>query len=224
MREANAREPRSARRRNVCRVHGRLRGRHGGRRMMGLRGGAFKCAVRARLFELVQLDQRNGSTYVRAGTPWRARGLSAIGEVSGCDLCDPHERGVGPEHGMNYDCEFSSHRDGSALEADALLEFQPPCPQVAVGKAAGQDDHCRLIEKASHMAVAAPGYVTIVVDFPGLIAPGGQAQPGPDRAGPSEVVGVFDSSHECGCRDLSTAEQKPARWRSKSLPGERLWG
>jgi hypothetical protein len=83
---------------------------------------------------------------------------------------------------MHHDCEFSGHRDGSALEADTLLEFQPPCPQVAAGKAAGQNDRCRLIEKASHMAVAAPGYVTTAVDFSGLVSPGGQAQPGPDRA------------------------------------------
>lgn len=88
---------------------------------MGLRGGAFQCALRARLFDLVQLDQRNGSTFVPAGTPWRARGLSAIGDVSGCSLRNPHERGVGPEHGMHYDCEFSGHGDGSTLEADALL-------------------------------------------------------------------------------------------------------
>ncbi|ARE85473.1 hypothetical protein rosmuc_03943 [Roseovarius mucosus DSM 17069] len=80
---------------------------------------------------------------------------------------------------MHYDCEFSSHHDGSAFEADASLEFQPPCPQIAVGKTAGQNDRCRLIEKASHMAVAAPGCVTVVVDFPGLVSPGGQAQPSP---------------------------------------------
>lgn len=109
---------------------------------------------------------------------------------------------------MHYNCEFSGHRDGSALEADALLEFQPPCPQVAVGTAAGQNDHCRLIEKASHMAVAAPGYVTIIVDFPGLVSPGSQAQPGPNRSGPAEVVGVFDGRHECGCRDHSDARDR----------------
>ena len=55
--------------------------------MMDLRGGAFQCALRARLFELVQLDQRNGSAFVPAGMLWRARGMSAIGDVSGCSLC-----------------------------------------------------------------------------------------------------------------------------------------
>lgn len=89
--------------------------------MMDLRGGAFQCAERARLFVLVQLDQRNGSTFVPAGTPWRARVLSAIGDVSGCGLCDWHERGFGPEHGMHNDSEFSGHGDGCTLEAYALL-------------------------------------------------------------------------------------------------------
>jgi hypothetical protein len=35
-------------------------------------------------------------------------------------------------------------------------------------------DHYHLVEKASHMAVAAPGYVTIIVDCPGLLSPGVQ--------------------------------------------------
>ncbi|MGF6862632.1 hypothetical protein ABIE69_003222 [Rhodobacteraceae bacterium MBR-64] len=58
---------------------------------------------------------------------------------------------------MHYDCEFSGHRDGSAFEANAPLEFQPPCPQIAVGKAAGQNDRCRLIEKACLIVPLASG-------------------------------------------------------------------
>lgn len=107
----------------------------------------------------MQVDQPNGSTAVPVGTLSRARDLSAIGEVSGCGLCDPYERGVIPENYVHHDRELSGYSNGSAFESDAPFEFQPPYPQVTIRKAAGQNNRRRLIEKASDMTVAAPGYV-----------------------------------------------------------------
>lgn len=49
------------------------------------------------------------------------------------------------------------------------------------------------------MAVAASGYMTVIIDFSGLVAARRQADPGADRSGFPEVARIFDGSGERGC-------------------------
>jgi hypothetical protein len=83
---------------------------------------------------------------------------------------------------MHRDRQFACNRNGGALKADALPEFEAPAPQAVVGRAAGQDDRRRFVEKPSQMAIAPAGNVAIIVDLSRLVAPGRQPQPGADRA------------------------------------------
>ena len=53
--------------------------------------------------------------------------------------------------------------------------------QIAVGAGSRQGHGCGLVEQTSQMGVAAPGDVTAVVDFAGLVTAGRQAQPSPGR-------------------------------------------
>ena len=93
---------------------------------------------------------------------------------------------------MYRDRQVACNRNGGALKADALPEFEAPAPQAAVGRAAGQDDRRRFVEKPSQMAIAPAGNVAIIVDLSRLVAPGRQPQPGADRAGLLEVVRILN--------------------------------
>ena len=82
------------------------------------------------------------------------------------------------EHGMHDHGELARDRDGRALEADLFLEFEAPGPQRAVRRGAREDHDCRLVQQSAQMVVAAPGYMTVVIDFARLVTPGRQADPG----------------------------------------------
>lgn len=58
------------------------------------------------------------------------------------------------------------------------------------------------------MAVAAPGYMAVIVDFPGLVAPSGQADPSTNGPGLPEVVWVLNSCGEGGGGDRSDARDR----------------
>jgi hypothetical protein len=139
--------------------------------------------------------KRNGSAHVPAGTSQCAQRLSAFLKRSSRCANTPVEDRAGLEHRMHRDRQLTCHCNRRTLEADPLPELETPGPQAALGRAAGQDDGCRLKQKPSHMAIAPAGDMTVIVDLAGLVAPGGQAQPGADGTGPLEVVWILN-----GCR------------------------
>lgn len=55
------------------------------------------------------------------------------------------------------------------------------------------------------MAVAASGYMAIVIDFAGLVTARREAYPRTYSSGFPEVVGIFDGSSEGGCSDRAHA-------------------
>ena len=138
--------------------------------------------------------KRNGSAHVPAGT----------GSLVGClptkllrgsdDL--PVEHLSGFQHGMHDDDKLPCHRDGCALEADALSERQAPFSQGAFSCASGQDHAGRFEENASDLVVAASGDIAVVVDLTGLVSSSGQAEPGADRTRRLEVRRIFDCGGE----------------------------
>jgi hypothetical protein len=82
---------------------------------------------------------------------------------------------------MHCHRQFSCYGNGGSFEAYPLPEFEAPCPQAAVGRAAGQDDCRRFVEKPSQMTIATSGYVAVIVDFSRLVSPGCQAEPSADK-------------------------------------------
>jgi hypothetical protein len=109
--------------------------------------------------------KRNGSAHVPAGTSQRAQRLNAFLNRSGGCADAPVEEGAGLEHRGHDDGEFPRHRNGCPLEANPLPELKAPSAQAALGRAAGQDDGCRLKQKPSHMAIAPAGDMAIIVDL-----------------------------------------------------------
>ena len=143
--------------------------------------------------------KRNGSAHVPAGTSQRAQSLNAIlNRLGGCADA-PVEDGAGLEHRVHENSEFPRHGNGRPLEANSLPELKAPSAQAALGRAVGQDDGCRLKQKPSHMAIAPAGDMAVIVDLAGLVAPGGQAQPGADGTGPLEVLRILNGCCK-GCR------------------------
>ena len=100
--------------------------------------------------------------------------------ASGCPTSRWVEELAGPQRGVHDDGEFPGHRNGGTLEADPLLELEPPCPERALGRGPGQDDGCGLVEEPAEVRVAASRDVAIVVDLARLVAPCGQPESGAD--------------------------------------------
>ena len=113
----------------------------------------------------VHPNRRNGSAHVPAGTSQRAQRLNAILNRSSRGADAPVEEGAGLEHRMHENSEFPRHSNGRPLEADPLPELETPSPQATLGRAAGQDDGCRLKQKPPHLAVAPAGDMAIIVDL-----------------------------------------------------------
>ena len=85
--------------------------------------------------------------------------------MSGDGAGGPVEQFAGFQHRVHDDGELARHGDGGALEADPLPQLQPPGAQVALGRAAGQDDRGRFVEQTSQLVVAAPGDMAVIVDL-----------------------------------------------------------
>src|SRR5918994_720089 len=164
--------------------------------MMELRGRSLPRWTTHSAEPAVHPIKRNGSAHVPAGTSRRAQRLNAMRNRSGPCAEGPVEERAGFEHCMHRDRQFACNRNGGALKADALPEFEAPAPQAVVGRAAGQDDRRRFVEKPSQMAIAPAGNVAIIVDLSRLVAPGRQPQPGADRAGLLEVVRILNGGRE----------------------------
>ena len=94
----------------------------------------------------------HGSAHVPVGTGSLV-GYSPTKLLRGRDDL-PVEQLPGFQHGMHDDGKLPRHRDGCALEADALSEFQAPFSHGAFSSASGQDHAGRFEEKASDMVVA----------------------------------------------------------------------
>ena len=97
----------------------------------------------------VHPNTRNGSAHVPAGTSQRAQRLSAILNRSSGGSDASVEEGAGLEHRVHDNGELPRHSNGCPFEADPLSQFEAPSPQMAVGRAAGQDDGCRLKKEPS---------------------------------------------------------------------------
>jgi hypothetical protein len=135
----------------------------------------------------VHPNRRNGSAHVPAGTSQRAQRLNAILERSSRCPNSPVEDRAGCQHRVHRNRPLLDLGNGSALEADPLPELEAP--------GAGQDDRCRLEQKPAHMAIAAAGEMAVIVNHPRLVTPGRQAKRGADRAGPPEVVRIFNGGN-----------------------------
>lgn len=79
---------------------------------------------------------------------------------------------------MHDNGKLTRDRNSSALEADLLLELETPGTQRAVSHGTRQDHGGRFIQQSAQMIVAAPGYMSVVIDLTRLVASGGQADPG----------------------------------------------
>lgn len=99
------------------------------------------------------------------------------------------EEFAGFQQGMHGDSQSARQGRSSALESDALSEFQAPCVQAAFGIATRRDDDGRLVEQPSQVFVPTPGDVAVIIDFPRLEAAGREAQPSRDGARPAEASG-----------------------------------
>ena len=97
---------------------------------------------------------------------------------------------------MHYDSELARDRDCGSLEADLLSELEAPGPERTVRRGAREYHDCRFIQQAAQMVVAAPGYMTIVIDFARLITPGCQSDPSFNRTRLRKVFRVLDRRHE----------------------------
>src|SRR5215207_9965364 len=58
----------------------------------------------------------------------------ASGLALGCPASRSLEELARPQHGVHHDRELSGDCDGGPLEADPLLELEPPCPERALGR------------------------------------------------------------------------------------------
>lgn len=138
--------------------------------------------------------KRNGSAHVPAGTGTLV-GCSPTKLLRGSDDL-PVEQLSGFQHGMHDNGKLPRHRDGSALEADALSELQAPLSQGAFSSASGQDHAGGLEKKASDLVVTSSGDMAVVVDLTGLISSCGQAKPSADRTRRPEVGRIFNCGGE----------------------------
>jgi hypothetical protein len=67
--------------------------------------------------------------------------------LSGGRAGGPIKELAGFQHRVHDNGELTRHGNGGSLEADPLPELEAPSPQAALGRAAGQDDGCRLKEQ-----------------------------------------------------------------------------
>ncbi len=139
--------------RDVCRVHGCLRGRHGAAAGWVFEGSNVHIAV----CEQPQPNKRNGRAHVPAGTSHCIRsadakpqrlstrrnrsngGGTALRRRAGCRVKDaPRTSRASPQRVC---------APGRALEANLLLQFQAPASQCAVGADAGQHHRRGLVAR-----------------------------------------------------------------------------
>jgi len=100
------------------------------------------------------------------------------------------------EHGVHYDRQLSRHCDSSPFEPGALSELQAPDTQSAVRRRPREDHHGRFVQQSAQMIVTAPGDVTSIINFTRLVAPGGQADPGTDRARLGKVGRILNRGNK----------------------------
>src|SRR5215210_3779820 len=133
----------------VCRVQGRLRSRHGAAaRWVFARVGPPK--VDDALCCFSGAPHQAGSSGPRPGrdVSWAfATERLASRLASGCPASRSLEELARPQHGVHHDRELSGDCDRGTLEADPLLELEPPCPERALGRGSRQDDGRGLIEE-----------------------------------------------------------------------------
>lgn len=118
---------------------------------------------------------------------------------------------------MHHDGEFPRHRNGGALEADALAKLEAPVSQGTLSRATGQDDAGRFVQKVSYLVVAAPGDVSVVVHLAGLVSARRQAEPGTDGSRRSKVAWIFDRGCEGGRGDDTDAWDRHEQLASLAL-------
>ena len=105
-----------------------------GRCTMGLREGrTSQGGRRTPLGPAVHTIKRDDPAHVPAGTSGQRSQANAFAK---CGLSGhaggPVKQLAGPQHRVHHDRELSGDCDGGSLEADPLLELEPPCPERAL--------------------------------------------------------------------------------------------
>ena len=110
--------------------------------------------------------KRNGSAHVPAGTSQCARRANAI-RNSIKPLLRRSGRRVRRIFSIACMVTASLRATATAARLKPILlpEFEPPGPQTAVGRAAGQDDRRRFVEEPAQMAIAPPRDMAVIVDL-----------------------------------------------------------
>src|ERR1700712_955172 len=84
------------------------------------------------------------------------------------------------QHLVHDNGELAGDSNSGTLVANSFPQFQPPIAQhTFCGRAREQDGRC-FVEQATQTSVTTPRDVTIMVDFSGLVALGGQPNPSTD--------------------------------------------
>ena len=153
----------------------------------------------------MQPHQRNGSAHVPAGT---LQALSFEPYLVLC--CHGHSGGwieelSGLEHGVHDDSKLSCNSHSRSFEADPLPELKAPSSQGTLFGTARENDRRCFVEKSTQMAIAASGYMAVVIDFAGLVAACGKADPGAHGSRLLKVSRLFNGGSERGCSNCSHA-------------------
>ena len=101
---------------------------------MGLREGrTSQGGRRTPLDPAVHTIKRDDPAHVPAGTSGQRSQANAFARCGlSCHAGGPVKELAGPQHRVHHDRELSGDGDGGTLEADPLLELEPPCPKGAL--------------------------------------------------------------------------------------------
>lgn len=154
----------------------------------------------------MQPHQRNGSAHVPAGT---LQALSFEPYLVLC--CHGHSGGwieqlSGLEGSVHDDSKLSCNSHSRSFEADPLPELKAPSSQGTLFGTARENDRRCFVEKSTQMAIAASGYMAVVVDFAGLVAACGKADPGAHGSRLLIISRLFNGGSEGGCSNCSHAQ------------------
>jgi len=146
----------------------------------------------------MQPHKRDGSAHVPAGTLQVFEPYLML--CCYCHSCGWVEELSGLEHGVHDDRKLSCDSYSCSFEADPVPELKAPCSQGTLHGTARENDRRCFIEKPTQMAIAAAiaasGYLAVVIDFAGLVASRGKADPRTYGPRFPDVSRLFNGSSE----------------------------